>query len=217
MGASPVHDAVAVLRAAHDQLAALPIDALTARELLDIFDDLETLTCQLPTQSHRLLTRLQTDTTSQAMGAKSWRDVLATRLRISTREAKHRLDEAAALGPRRSLTGQPLEPVLTATALAGAHGTINPEHIAVIRDAMTHIPAAVDTVTRAQIELDLVRTATGTGPRQLKDTADRIIFLLDQDGPEPEDTERDRRRGLTRGPQQRDGSITVKGNLTPEG
>jgi len=100
MGASPVREAVA-LRAAHDELAAVSIDALTARELLEVLDELQTLTCQLPTQSHRLLARLQAETTSQAMGAKSWRDVLATRLRISTREAKHRLDEAAVLGPRR--------------------------------------------------------------------------------------------------------------------
>jgi hypothetical protein len=217
MTGGSVTEAVAALRAAHDELAALSIDSLTAPELLGVLDELETLNCQLPTQSHRLLARLQAQTTAQEMGAKSWRDVLATRLRISTREAKHRLEQAAALGPRRALSGEPLGPVLTATALAGAHGSINPEHVQVIRDAMTRIPPTIDTVTRTQIEVDLVRTATGTGPKQLSDTAERIIFLLDQDGPEPEDTERDRRRGLTRGPQQRDGNITVRANLTPEG
>jgi hypothetical protein len=32
------------------------------------------LTCQLPTQSHRLLARLQADTTPKEMGAKSWEE-----------------------------------------------------------------------------------------------------------------------------------------------
>jgi hypothetical protein len=216
MGAGSVREAVAALRAAHDELAALSIDALTGPEVLGVLDELQTLACQLPTQSHRLLTHLQTETTPQAMGAKSWRDVLATRWRISTREAKHRLDDAAMLGPRRALSGNPLDAVLPATALAGAHGSINAEHVAVICEAMANIAPAVDTVTRAQIEVDLVRAAIGAGPKQLKDTAERIIFLLDQDGPEPDDTERARRRGLSKGPQQRDGNITIKANLTPE-
>ncbi len=45
------------------------------------------------------------------------------------------------------------------------------------------------------------RTAIGVGPKELKDNAERTLFLLDQDGPEPDDTERARRRGVTKGPQ----------------
>ena len=47
-------------------------------------DDLETLTCRMPTQSHRLLTRLQAETTPREMGAKSWNEVLRIRWRLST-------------------------------------------------------------------------------------------------------------------------------------
>ncbi len=90
--------AVAALRAAHDELAALPIDLLTKPELVGALDELETLSCQLPAQSHRMLARLQAETTAKEMGAKSWRQVLAIRWRISTSEAGRRLDEAAAVG-----------------------------------------------------------------------------------------------------------------------
>lgn len=216
MAGGSVREAVAALRAAHDELAALSVDALTGAELFEVLDDLEILTCQLPTQSQRLLARLHTATTPQAMGAKCWRDVLAIRWRISTREAKRRLEETAALGPRRTVTGAPLDPVLPATAAAGAHGVINGEHVQVIRDAMAAIPAGVDIVTRGQIEVDLVRAAIGVGPKQLKDTAERTIFLLDQDGPEPDETEHARRRGVSKRPQQPDGMIAITGNLTPE-
>jgi hypothetical protein len=207
---------VAALRAAYDELATLPIDALTMSELTDALDELETLTCRLPSQSHRMLSRLQTETTAKDMGAKSWRDVLATRWRISTGEAGRRLDEAATLAPRRTLTGEPLAPELPCTALAQAHGSINREHIKVVAEAMDRIPPAVDSRTRAQIEVDLVRTAIGVGPKELKDNAERILFLLDQDGPEPDDTERARRRGVSMGPQGRDKMRPFRGNLSPE-
>ncbi|MGO4446558.1 DUF222 domain-containing protein, partial [Mycobacterium sp. 2YAF39] len=156
MSAEAVQAAVTALRAAHDQLAALPIDALTTRELLGALDEMETLSCQLPTQSHRMLARLQTETTAKEMGAKSWRQVLAIRWRISTSEAGRRLDEAALLGPRRTLTGEPLDPVLPCTASAQARGLINGEHVDKIREAMDRIPGFVDIATRGAIEADWV-------------------------------------------------------------
>ncbi|MGZ5376790.1 MAG: HNH endonuclease signature motif containing protein [Mycobacterium sp.] len=216
MGADAVQVAVAALRSAHDQLAALSIDLLTKPELVGVLDELETLSWQLPAQSHRLLARLQAETTAKEMGAKSWRDVLAIRWRISTSEAGRRLDEAAELGPRRTLTGEPLEPVLPCVALAQAHGLINREHVKVVRDTMDRIPPAVDAVTRGQIEADLARTAMGVGPKELKDNAERTLFLLDQDGPEPDDTEWARRRGVSTGPQGSDKMTPLRGNLSPE-
>ena len=97
---------------------------------------------------------LQAEATAKEMGAKSWRQVLALRFRISTSEAGRRLDEAAVLGPRRTLTGEPLDPVLPAASLAQARGLINGEHIKVVLDTMDRIPPAIDTRTRAQIEID---------------------------------------------------------------
>lgn len=216
MGAEAVQAAIAAMRAALDELAALPIEALTKSELVGALDDLETFSCRLPVQSHRLLARLQCEATAKQMGAKSWRQVLAHRWRISTSEAGRRLEEAALLGPRRSLTGEALDPVLPCTAMAQGRGLINDEHVEVLRKAMACLPAAVDTLTRGQIEVDLVRHAVGLGPKELKDKAERILFLLDQDGAEPVDTERQRRRGVAMGPQGRDKMRPITGHLTPE-
>jgi hypothetical protein len=216
MLATPVQVAITALRSAHDTLAGCDLESLTHRELLDVLDGLETLSCQLPAQWHRALARLQAETTPKELGAKSWRQVLAIRWRISTSEAGRRLDEAAQLGPRRTLTGEPLEPVLPATAAAQAAGLINGEHVDKIREAMGRVPGWVDTATRADIEADWVRVAVGVGPKELKDHADRTLFLLDQDGPEPDDTERARRRGVCKGPQSRDKMTPITGHLTPE-
>ncbi|WP_319454412.1 MULTISPECIES: HNH endonuclease signature motif containing protein [unclassified Mycobacterium] len=213
MSGTAVREAVAALRAA---LADCDLERQTDAELLEFLDEIETLSCELPTQWHRGLARLQTETTAKAMGAKSWNEVLRIRWRLSTAEAGRRLAEAAVLGPRQALTGQPLAPVLEATAAAQGAGLINAEHVDKIRDAMGRIPAFVDAPTREQIETDLVRLAVGVGPAELKKAADRVLFLLDQDGPEPDDTERARKRGFKVGPQGRDGLRQVTGNLTPE-
>lgn len=207
---------IAALRAAHDALAACDFDLLTRAELLAAGDELETLGCRLPVQSQRLLARLQDETTPRELGAKSWREVLTTRWRISSAEAHRRLTAAELLGPRRALTGESLPPVLAATAAAQADGLITGEHVDVIRKAVNRLPGFVDTQTRGRIEVDLVRVAVGVGPRELSDCADRILFLLDQDGPEPDDAERARKRAVSIGRQRRDGMSPITGELTPE-
>ena len=216
MAGTSVQDAVSAVLAAHDALAACEVDLLTAPELIAVLDELETLSCQLPTQWHRMLARLQTETTPKELGAKSWREVLATRWRISPGEAGRRLAGAALLGPRQALTGQPLEPVLPATAAAQAHGLITAEHVAVIASAIDTLPGFVDPATRARIEVEWVRVATGVGPKELKDCAELTVFLLDQDGPVPDDAERARKRGISKGTQRRDGTVPLTGELTPE-
>lgn len=216
MSGTVVLEEVAALGAALDVLAGRDVGALTADELVAVMDELQTVTCQLPTQFHRMLAGLQAQTTPQAMGAKSWRDVLAIRWRLSHGEASRRLAEAAELAPRQSLTGQRLDPVLPAVAAAQSGGLITGEHVAVLRDAMGRLPSWVDAATRAQIEVDLVRVAVGVGPKELADQAKRRLFQLDQDGPEPDDTERARKRGISMGKQGRDGTSEINGWLTPE-
>ncbi|WP_442930974.1 DUF222 domain-containing protein [Mycolicibacterium sp. 050232] len=213
--AGPV-EAVAGLRAAFDAFIACDMGSLSRAELISVLDEYETLLCQLPSPLHRMLAQLQADTTPRELGAKSWNEVLRIRWRLSTAEAGRRLGEAAELGPRRSLTGEPLAPVLPVTAAAVGAGLLTTDHVKVLRDAIHHLPGFVDSSTREQFEADLVRVAVGVGPKELKETADLRLFLLDQDGPEPDDTERARKRGVTMGRQGRDGMTALTANLDPE-
>ena len=78
-----------------------------------MLDELETLTCQLPTQWHRGLARLQVETTPKELGAKILEGRAGDPVAASpAAEANRRLGDAAALGPRHTLTGQPLPPAL---------------------------------------------------------------------------------------------------------
>ncbi|AFM19004.1 protein of unknown function DUF222 [Mycolicibacterium chubuense NBB4] len=208
--------AVTALLGAFDEVADCGIDLATSAELVGVLDELETLWCRLPAVRHRLLARLQTETTPQQLGAKSWKDVLALRWRISTSEAHRRLTDTALLAPRQAVTGPSLPPVLPATAAAQAQGLINGEHVEVIRKAVHRLPGFVDTATREQFEVDLVRTAVGVGPKELHDTAERTLFLLDQDGPEPDDTERARTRAVVKHKQRRDAMTDLTATLNPQ-
>jgi hypothetical protein len=210
-----VRAALTALRAAYDELAACGIGTLTCDELLAAADDLEILDRQLPTQRHRILTQLQAQATPRELGAKSWPDVLMIRWRLSSAEAYRRLADAAVLGPRQAFSGEPLAPVLAATAAAQALGLITREHVEVIGKGVARLPRLLDPAARAQIEVEWVRHAVGTGPKELADTVARKLFLLDQDGPLPDDIERARRRCVNKGPQQPDGNTRLTAELTP--
>jgi len=158
-----VRSALTALRSAYDELAACGIGTLTCDELLAAADDLEILDRQLPTQRHRILAQLQAQGTPRELGAKSWRDVLMIRWRLSSAEAHRRLADAAVLGPRQALSGQPLAPVLAATAAAQALGLITEEHVEVMSKGMAKLPRQVDPAARDQIEVEWIRDAVGTG------------------------------------------------------
>ena len=67
-----------------------------------------------------------------------------TRWRLSGAEASRRITEAALLGPRKALSGEPLAPVLPATAAAQALGLITDEHVKEIRKGIAKLPGFVD-------------------------------------------------------------------------
>jgi hypothetical protein len=208
-------DAVTGLRVAFDRFAAADLSVLSLSELLSVMDEYEGLTRQIPAPTHRMLTALQTLSSAVAMGAKNWKQVLATRWRISTAEAHRRLTAARELGPRTSTTGQPLAPQFAAVAAAQEHGAIGAEHIAIICATVNKVRARFDALTAAQMESSLVRLALEVGPAELRAEAIRRVTLLDQDGPEPDDRERDRCRGVTTGKQRRNGNTPITAEVTP--
>ncbi|MDT5247996.1 MAG: hypothetical protein QOJ28_630 [Mycobacterium sp.] len=71
MSSGPVLAAVAALRAAYTELAALPVDALTHPELLTVLDGLESLNGRLPTQSHRIIARLAAEASRRSWGPRT--------------------------------------------------------------------------------------------------------------------------------------------------
>ncbi|MBX7456618.1 13E12 repeat family protein, partial [Mycolicibacterium sp. 3033] len=205
-----VADAVAGMRA---QLAILAdaCDTLSHRELVALMAEVTAVIRSVPALEHQILARLTTETEPRRLGEASWKKVLTTALRVSERDAKRRLADAAALGPRQALTGEPLPPRWEATAAAQAAGALDAEHVAVIATFHKDLPAWVDVDTRAAADRQLASLGAGLTPEDLKKSADRLAAMIDQDGPEPSDADRARKRGISLGEQQADGMSRVTG------
>ena len=204
------------LDAAFDKLAAADVDTLTHPELLAVLDHLETHRRRQPAVEHRLIARLAAEACPSELGGKNLAEVLSARLRIRGTVARRRIADAEDLAPRRAMTGEPLQPRLAATAAGQASGQIGPEHIRIIRTFFEQLPGWVDTQTREQAETTLASIAAGFGPDELRQAANRLMTLLDQDGEAPTDAERARRRHLILGKQGADGMSEIRGLLDPE-
>jgi Domain of unknown function (DUF222) len=202
------------LDAAFDKVLALSHDALTYSEKLALDERMERNLRRAPTVEHRLLASLA-EADPEVLGGTSLAEVLATRLRISKAEARGRIRQAELLGPRQALTGEALAPKLPTVAQAQQRGQIGPEHLRVIERFFHQLPDAVDYGTREAAEAHLAKLASGFGPTELRQAADRLAYLLNQDG-SLSDAERARRRYLTLGKQGIDGMTELHGLLDPE-
>ena len=214
--AASISAAYDALDAAYENVAALTYDTLDIKDTLDCFDRLERLRRRMPAPEHQLLTHARTLTPPTAIGAKSWSDVLATRMRISSTEATRRIKEADDLSPRTSLTGAPLPPRLPETAAAQARGDINAEHVAIIRKCLKDAAPYIDASARDAIDLNLSRKAARNTPGALREAAEKLVYLLNQDGDPPDDEHRARRREVKLGRQDADGLTPFSGRLDPE-
>ena len=202
------------LRAGLKRALDLRCDALTTPEHLALLESCEWIRRCLPAVEHPLINQLSAQADGSELGGKL-APALANRLRISRSEASRRVHEAEDLGERRALTGEPLEPVLPATAAAQRNGALGAGHVAVIRGFFHRLPDVVDAETRAHAEAQLARLGGEHRPDELAKLADTLTDCLNPDG-EFTDIDRAKRRGITIGKQDLDGMSPISGYLNPE-
>jgi hypothetical protein len=158
-----IQEDFATLHATVSRILGHSYEALTTPERLHLLEALEAERRRLPVAEHQLINQTgEQSSTEELDGTLS--HVVAERLRIPRAEASRRVAEAAELGPRRALTGEPLPPLLPATAKVQRDGRIGHGHVQVIRRFFQRLPAAVDVGTRAAAEADLAEKATQYRP-----------------------------------------------------
>ncbi len=163
---------------------------------------------------HRLINQVVGQATPEELGGRV-SHALADRLNITRADALRRVTEAAELGPRQAVTGEPLPPRLTATAAGERDGRLGAGHVWVIRRFFDQLPCGVDVETREKAEAHLAKLAMQHRPDELAKLADRLANCLNPDGTYI-DEDRARRRRLTLGNQDADGMSPLRGWLTPE-
>ncbi len=200
--------------AAVDDLVGSDCEALATREQLAMLRRCEKVRRRLPAIEHPLINNLARQATAEELGG-TLPHAIAEATLISRAEASGRIKEATDLGPRRGLTGEPIAPILPATAAAQRDGTLGTGQVKVIRRFFNQLPGWVDFATRQVVEADLATHGTHYRPEQLAELADHIADCLNPDGTYTDD-DRARRRGLTLGKQGPDGMSELRGVLTPE-
>lgn len=92
-------DAMDTVEAVSARLAALPVAGMSRADAQAALTRLSGLRDQVQQVERRLIGRLVASGTPSQLGARTWADVLARRLRISPGEAQRRIADAVSEGP----------------------------------------------------------------------------------------------------------------------
>ncbi|PZS18694.1 MAG: HNH endonuclease [Pseudonocardiales bacterium] len=146
---------------------------------------------KLSRRTHAVMLELVAEADSRGIavgqGFASTQRLLAGMLQLSAADARTRVQHAAMVGTRRTITGQALAPQLPATAAALAAGQIGTGQLRVITETIAALPASIPQPARDRAEADLVGYARDFDPRRLRIIAHRLVANLDPDGPAPSD------------------------------
>jgi hypothetical protein len=207
--------AVAQQRAGQDVLLSVDLDAMSAPELTALIEAREAARRADEAVDQRLVAQVGVRNVAGDYGATSTLGLLVDLLRISPREARARIARARDMGPRRTLGGEPLPPILPGIAAAQREGSISAEHAQVISKVIEAIPAHLAGEFTGLVETTLVDQARHLDPARVARAGMLLLARIDQDGVAPREEELQRRRdfGLR---DNRDTSATPYGRWTAE-
>jgi hypothetical protein len=206
--------ALARLRADVDELLCADVSGLEEASLVQALRDFEGQRRRLEAVEHRLVKQANDTHLPSSCATRTVAGVLSQVLRIDVREARLRENRALDCGPRATLTGAPLEPVLPLVAAAVAAGEISPAQVDVIVEAMAKIPESAPTQAWPVVEGVLVEAARHEAPRLLRRTAHELLTRLDPEDVEERERWRERERGFTLSPLG-NGWARASGRLDP--
>ena len=207
---SSIVAALELLDQAVETLGAADLDSVGAVERYRVLEHLETLQRRQRAISHELIVGLE-----HVQGHPPVMVALADSLRISRREARRRIRDAEQLAPRITISGQPVPPVLPATAKAWDAGLLDTEHLRVIQTFIRDLPADIAPPAVEAAEEFLAEKAVELRPDQLEKLACRLALTLNPDG-KFSDEDRARQRGFLWCGQRPDGTSIGRLTATPE-
>src|SRR3954464_5688501 len=126
MAAGEFDQGLARLRADVEELLRADVSGLDEGSLVEALRGFERQRRRLEAVEHRLIKQANDTHLPSACATRTVAGVLAQVLRIDPREARLREARALDCGPRATLTGESLEPVLPVVASAVAAGEVSP-------------------------------------------------------------------------------------------
>ncbi|MEV0697152.1 DUF222 domain-containing protein [Saccharopolyspora sp. NPDC050389] len=148
-------------------------------------------------------------------GARSLQVWLQGLLNIDARDAKTRVTVARTVEDRHTLHGELMPADLPHTAAALSEGAIGLEHARVIVNGIRRLPEYARCHQAGEVEATLAGYARTMSPRELEKLAERIRYLLDQDGAYDDEETQHEARELHYA-TTRDGMTIIKARLDRE-
>jgi hypothetical protein len=182
------------------------LDQLTANQKVVLWQRFETFRNRLPLVNHHLIADAEATDLAGSYCSSTVTRFLVQVLQLSPGEAASRVRTAAAVGPRKSMLGEQLEPVLPKLAALQRAGVVSPEKVQIVERAMHKLsrpglhPDDVDTAEQL-----LTQYAPVLGPVELRRYALQVVNAADPDGPEPLDDQLQHDRRHVELKQRRDG------------
>ena len=208
--------AAAALPVAVAELAGCPLSGLADEELLEVVRVTERARRQLEALDASLIAELEARNLPGRLVLRGPAQLLSGLLNLSPAESSARVRQARELGPRSTLTGEKLPPLLPVTAAARAEGAITVKHAEVIISTMTRLRAAqLPVPDQVDAEVFLVEQARTFHASTLSGIARQLIDTLDPDGRLADEQAQQRRRFLSCVPTG-DGMHRLTGDLDPE-
>lgn len=208
-----VADALAALDSALARLGEIARTSASDDDLIELLKGLERHSRRLAALDHILLATADDRRLDFSRGYRSLTAFLHDLLRITTAEAAARAKAARNLGPRRELSGAPLDPLFAHVAEAEAAGELSATHARIIVRTVDRLPVAVQAEHAESVEQFLVEQGRQFPPETLASLAQRLSDTLNPDGTLSDENYRRLHRGLSVH-IRRDGSSHVEGDLT---
>ena len=198
-----------------EKVEAGGLEQLDAAAKVAVWHRLETFRNRLPLVDHALVADAEATDLAGTYCFSSLTRFLMRVLQLSPGEAASRVRAAAAVGPRTSMLGEKLQPVLPRLAGLQRDGVVSTEKVQIVAQAMHKLsraglnPDAVDTAEQL-----LSDYAPVLEPTELRRYALSVVDAADPDGPEPIDDQLQQDRRYLELKQRRDGMWHLQGKLS---
>ena len=207
---------LAIQEGAEDRLRSATLTRENDDEVLDLLRVRERTSRKSQIFDASLYIAISDRSAFRRAGYLSTSALYAQAVRLGDGEARRRKLIATEIGRFTTMTGEPREPNLSATAAAVADGKVGRENVLVIAEIMDRLPHSVAHDERMQAEAMLAAAAHTLDPAAVTTVGNRILSWLDPDGALSDDTDRRRRRTFVVQPQNRQLMSKVRAQLTPK-